>query len=87
VTPYTRFWLLEKAKADLAEAVVEERCSRWHAAEMMKRQRGEDGWSAYAWAGEGTSAKREHAKTKKRVDMLRHVVGELEAVMVKGRKG
>jgi hypothetical protein len=73
-----RIWLLDKAKAELSEAIHEESEAKLYAAEMMKRQRGKDGWSQRAWRGEGTKAKREHAKAKKRVTMLREVIGELE---------
>jgi len=70
-------WLLEKAKVDLREAISNERELKRIAVEMMKRQKGKDGWDREAWKGEGTKAYNEFCAAAKYTRRMRKVVCSL----------
>lgn len=77
MTRAMRLYILDKATFDLGIAKYEEQELKRIASEMMKRQRGEDGWDPVAWSGEGTKARRDHSVAKRRREMIESVVKEL----------
>lgn len=75
----TRTWLLEKAKADLREALSWQRQAAALVKEMAYREAGLGGWNAVAWKGETAKEKRGLLKAKRRVAQMREVVRWLTA--------
>lgn len=78
MTPSIAKWLLSQSKRQRLELIHELPAARRLAVEMMARQRGEDGWNATVWKGEGTKARKDLADLRKSIKAFDAVIEDLE---------
>jgi len=82
--PVIAKWMLERARKDLRKQRSELPGLERLAVEMTKRGRGENGYSASVWHGEGRKARGALILANRRAGMLRHVVDELKKLTKPG---
>jgi hypothetical protein len=84
IDPVIAKWMLERARKDLRKQRAELTDLERLAVEMTKRERGEGGYSASVWHGEGRKARRALILANKRAGMLRRVVNALKKLTKPG---